>query len=118
MSRPAISWRGTLWPLCRIRWRRGDASYARCWRPVRVLVTRKGFPSCSNTSSNTKPAPSQFKTQHPKKMNKKEKIQTVPIISREALDVAVAEVATLKIQYAAAKADMELEIASRSEERR
>jgi phage host-nuclease inhibitor protein Gam len=44
-------------------------------------------------------------------MNKKEKIQSVPIISREALDVAVAEAATLKIQYAAAKAAMELEIA-------
>jgi phage host-nuclease inhibitor protein Gam len=44
-------------------------------------------------------------------MNKKEKVQIVPIFSREALDAAVAEVATLKIQYAAAKADMELEIA-------
>src|SRR5580658_9802523 len=44
-------------------------------------------------------------------MSKKEKIQTIPIVSREGLDAAVAEVATLKIQYAAAKADMELEIA-------
>ena len=44
-------------------------------------------------------------------MNKKEKIQTVPILSREALEVAVAEVATLKIQFAAAEAEMELEIA-------
>ena len=50
-------------------------------------------------------------------MSKKEKIQTVPIVSREALDAAVAEVATLKIQYAAAKADLELEIA-RAQERR
>ena len=50
-------------------------------------------------------------------MNKKEKAQTIPIVSREALDAAVAEVATLKIQYAAAKADMELEIA-RVQERR
>jgi phage host-nuclease inhibitor protein Gam len=44
-------------------------------------------------------------------MSKKEKISTIPIISREALDAAVAEVATLKLQYAAAKADMELEMA-------
>jgi hypothetical protein len=44
-------------------------------------------------------------------MSKKEKIQIVPILSREALEVAVAEVATLRIQAAAAKADMELEIA-------
>jgi phage host-nuclease inhibitor protein Gam len=50
-------------------------------------------------------------------MNKKEKIQNIPIVSREALDAAVAEIATLKIQYAAAKADMELEIA-RVQERR
>ena len=50
-------------------------------------------------------------------MSKKEKIQTIPIVSREALDAAVAEVATLKIQYAAAKADLELEIA-RAQERR
>ena len=44
-------------------------------------------------------------------MSKKDKIRTLPIISREALDAAVAEVATLKLQYAAAKAAMELEIA-------
>jgi phage host-nuclease inhibitor protein Gam len=50
-------------------------------------------------------------------MSKKEKLQAIPIISREALDAAVAEVATLKIQYAAAQADMELEIA-RVQERR
>ncbi len=50
-------------------------------------------------------------------MSKKEKMQIIPIVSREALDAAVAEVATLKIQYAAAKADMELEIA-RVQERR
>jgi phage host-nuclease inhibitor protein Gam len=50
-------------------------------------------------------------------MSKKEKIRTIPILSREALDAAVANVATLKLQYAAAKADMELEIA-RVQERR
>ncbi len=50
-------------------------------------------------------------------MNKREKAQAIPILSREALDAAVAEVATLKIQYAAAKADMELEVA-RVQERR
>jgi phage host-nuclease inhibitor protein Gam len=44
-------------------------------------------------------------------MSKREKIRTLPIISREALDAAVAEVATLKLKYAAAKAAMELEIA-------
>jgi phage host-nuclease inhibitor protein Gam len=44
-------------------------------------------------------------------MSKREKTQIIPIVSREALDAAVAEVATLKIQYAAAKADMELAIA-------
>ena len=44
-------------------------------------------------------------------MNKKEKIRTLPITSREALDAAVAGVATLKIEYAADKAAMELEIA-------
>jgi phage host-nuclease inhibitor protein Gam len=44
-------------------------------------------------------------------MNKKEKNRPLPILSREALDAAVAEVATLKIEYAAAKADMELEVA-------
>src|SRR5580700_4227568 len=44
-------------------------------------------------------------------MSKKEKMQIVPILSREALEVVVAEVATLKILHAAAKADMELEIA-------
>jgi phage host-nuclease inhibitor protein Gam len=44
-------------------------------------------------------------------MNKKDKIRTIPVISREALDAAVAEVATLKLQYAAAKTNMELEIA-------
>jgi phage host-nuclease inhibitor protein Gam len=50
-------------------------------------------------------------------MSKKEKTLIIPIVSREALDAAVAEVATLKIEYAAAKADMELEIA-RVQERR
>jgi phage host-nuclease inhibitor protein Gam len=50
-------------------------------------------------------------------MSTKEETQAIPIVSREALDAAVAEVATLKIQYAAAKADMELEIA-RVQERR
>ena len=50
-------------------------------------------------------------------MNKKQKIQIPPILSREGLEVVVAEVATLKIQYAAAKADVELEIA-RVQERR
>lgn len=44
-------------------------------------------------------------------MRKKDKAIMLPIISREGLDLAVAEVATLKIQYAAAKATMELEIA-------
>jgi phage host-nuclease inhibitor protein Gam len=44
-------------------------------------------------------------------MSKKEKLRTLPILSREALDASVTEVATLKLQYAAAKAGMELEIA-------
>src|SRR5580700_782838 len=44
-------------------------------------------------------------------MNKKEKLRTIPVVSREALDAAVAEVATLKLQFAAAKTNMELEIA-------
>jgi phage host-nuclease inhibitor protein Gam len=44
-------------------------------------------------------------------MSKKEKIQTAPIVSREALEAAVAQTATLKIRFAAAKAAMELEIA-------
>src|ERR1700677_137465 len=44
-------------------------------------------------------------------MNKNEKNPACHVISREALDAAVAEVARLKIQYAAAKANMELEIA-------
>jgi phage host-nuclease inhibitor protein Gam len=44
-------------------------------------------------------------------MKKKEKTLALPVLSREALDAAVAETATLKIEYAAAKAAMELEIA-------
>lgn len=44
-------------------------------------------------------------------MNKKEKNPVCLVTSREALDAAVAEVARLKIQYAAAKVRMELEIA-------
>jgi phage host-nuclease inhibitor protein Gam len=44
-------------------------------------------------------------------MSKKEKIAASPVLSREALEAAVAEVATLKIQYAAAQAALELEIA-------
>jgi phage host-nuclease inhibitor protein Gam len=44
-------------------------------------------------------------------MNKKEKLRTIPVVSREALDAAVAEVATLKLRFAAAKTEMELEIA-------
>ena len=44
-------------------------------------------------------------------MTKKEKIAAMPVLSREGLEAAVAEAATLKIQFAAAKAAMELEIA-------
>jgi phage host-nuclease inhibitor protein Gam len=53
-------------------------------------------------------------------MSKKDKNQagqTIPILSCESLEVAVAEVATLKIHFAAAKADMELEIAHVQERR-
>jgi phage host-nuclease inhibitor protein Gam len=45
-------------------------------------------------------------------MNKKEKPLTCLLLSNEALDAAVADVAALKIQHAAAKAAMELEIAA------
>lgn len=41
----------------------------------------------------------------------KKKFTPCLVLSRESLDAAVAQVATLKIQYAAARADMELEIA-------
>jgi phage host-nuclease inhibitor protein Gam len=50
-------------------------------------------------------------------MSKKEKVLTCPVLSRESLDAVVAEVATLKLQYAAAKAALELEIASVQERR-
>ena len=51
------------------------------------------------------------------KMSKKEKVPTCLVLSREALEAAVAEVATLKIQYAAAKAALELEVAAVQERR-
>jgi phage host-nuclease inhibitor protein Gam len=50
-------------------------------------------------------------------MNKNKKPPIVPILSRAALDAVVAEIATLKIQYAAAQADLELEVA-RAQQRR
>jgi len=50
-------------------------------------------------------------------MSKKEKSLVCLVLSREALDSVVAEVATLKLQYAAAKAALELEIAAIQERR-
>jgi phage host-nuclease inhibitor protein Gam len=51
-------------------------------------------------------------------MRKKEKNLLCLVLSREALDAVVAEVATLKIQYAAAQAALDLEIAAVQERRR
>ncbi len=50
-------------------------------------------------------------------MSKKEKVPACLVLSRESLDAVVAEVATLKLQYAAAKAALELEIAAVQEKR-
>lgn len=43
---------------------------------------------------------------------KKQKIPVALIHSREALDAAVADVATMKLRFAAARAEMELEVAA------
>ena len=51
-------------------------------------------------------------------MSKKEKSLVCLVLSREALDSVVSEVATLKLQYAAARAALELEIAAVQERRR
>jgi phage host-nuclease inhibitor protein Gam len=51
-------------------------------------------------------------------MSKKEKIAVRPVHSRQGLEATVAEAATLKIKYAGAKADMELEIAAVQERHR
>jgi hypothetical protein len=51
-------------------------------------------------------------------MSKKEKSPVCPVPSRAALDAVVAEVATLKLQYAAARAALELEIAAVQERHR
>ncbi len=50
-------------------------------------------------------------------MNKKDTLEFTPIATREGLDAAVAEVAALKFQLAAARSEMELEMA-RVQERR
>jgi phage host-nuclease inhibitor protein Gam len=62
------------------------------------------------------PTPASERKENPK-MSKKEKPLVCLVLSREALDSAVAEVATLKIQYTAAKAALELEIAALQERR-
>jgi phage host-nuclease inhibitor protein Gam len=47
---------------------------------------------------------------------KKNKIPVCLVLSRESLDAAVADVATLKLRYAAAKAEMELAVAAAQEQ--